>query len=367
MTSEMSDIKQSLKAAYARRDLHFSFEARTSRGSMTDKETYLLRLVAPDDDPSDPRAPGAVGECAIFRGLSADDSPLYEQRLKALCRAINRGEPFDISEWSSLRFGLECALISVDRGFSQVLFPTAFTQGKQQLPINGLVWMDSVENMSRQVREKIARGFTTVKFKIGAHDFESEMKMLDQLRMTYGPDQITIRLDANGAFSPDDALEKLKRLSALDIHSIEQPIKAGQWDRMAYLCENSPLPIALDEELIGVTSRDMKRKMLYYIAPQYIVLKPSLCGGLSGASEWAETADQFKIGWWPTSALESSVGLDAIAQWTAATQPGVCSGLGTGQLYTNNFESPLSVDNGHLSRDPNKRIELDGLQWIVPE
>ena len=356
-----------MKAAYTRYDLDFRFEARTSRGSMWQKETYLLRLVADGDNPADPEAPAAVGECAVFRGLSADDSPAYEQRVERLCQAVNRGETFDVSKWSSIKFGLECALVSADRGFSQVLFPTEFTTGLEQLPVNGLVWMDTVENMSRAAREKIEKGFTTIKLKIGAYDFEHELEMIDKLRMEFGPDILTIRLDANGAFAPDEALEKLKRLSELDIHSIEQPIKAGQWDRMAYLCENSPLPIALDEELIGIDTDDQRHKLLYYIHPQYIVLKPSLCGGLSGAGQWAEHAEKFGIGWWPTSALESNVGLDAIAQWTAAMQPDVCSGLGTGQLYTNNFESPLQMIGGRMWRDPSKRLTLPALQWIVPE
>lgn len=356
-----------MKAAYTRHDLDFTFTARTSRGSMNVKETYLIRLVDDDDAPDDMLAPGAVGECAIFRGLSADDSPVYESRVEGLCRAINNGEEFDVSKWSSIRFGLECALLSAQHGFDQIIFPTLFTAGKQELPINGLVWMDSIENMSEQVRRKIADGFDTVKFKIGAHDFEKELEMLDKLRLEYGPDKITIRLDANGAFAPETALDYLKRLSVLDIHSIEQPIMAGQWDRMAYLCENSPLPIALDEELIGVTSKDEKRKMLYYIAPQYLIIKPSLCGGLSGAGEWVDVAEEKGIGWWPTSALESNVGLDAIAQWTAAMQPDVCSGLGTGQLYSNNFVSPLSIDHGHLRRNPSQQIELGELRWTVPQ
>lgn len=356
-----------MQAAYTRHDLKFTFTARTSRSTMSEKETYLIRLVPDGYDPGAPDAPASVGECAVFRGLSSDDSPHYKDRIEALCRAINRGDSFDVSAWSSIRFGLECALLGADRGWGQILFPGQFTEGDEGLAINGLVWMDSIEKMTESARAKVSAGYSTVKIKIGALDFEREFEMLDRLRLEYGPDRLTIRLDANGAFSPDDALDKLRRLSLLDIHSIEQPIKAGQWDAMAYLCEQSPVDIALDEELIGVTPPEKMHKMLYYIAPRYIILKPSLCGGLSGAGVWASVADRLGIGWWPTSALESNVGLDAIAQWTAVMRPGLCSGLGTGNLYSNNIPSPLSLRDGALYRSRDKGFDFSRLIWTVPE
>lgn len=356
-----------MKAAYTRYDLHFRFKARTSRNVMTEKETYLLRLVPDDEDPADPRAPGSIGECAVFRGLGADDSPLYEERLAGLCRAINRGEKYDVGQWSSILFGLECAVKGVERGCGQIIFDSTFTAGRTGLPINGLVWMDTIEHMSEAALKKINDGFTTVKFKIGAYDFDREYDMIDKLRIEYGPERLTIRLDANGAFGSDDAFAKLKRLSLLDIHSVEQPVRAGQPELLAELCQNSPVDIALDEELIGVTSPNDMRRMLKQIRPQYIIIKPSLCGGLSGAQSWVEAAGESGIGWWPTSALESNVGLDAIAQWTAKVQPDVCSGLGTGGLYTDNIPSPLRLIGANLYRDPKETFVTDDLIWNVPQ
>lgn len=349
-----------MKWEYARYLLDFKFTARTSRNVMTQKETFFLRLT----DESTGRS--GIGECALFRGLSAEDTPAYEANLEAVCRDLNRGEPVDIGRNSSLIFGLETAMLSLESSRG-VMFDTPFTRGTAALPINGLVWMDSIDVMLASARQKVAAGFKCVKIKIGQHDFEREIAMLDKLRLAFGPDVVELRLDANGAFSPDEALEKLKRLSVFDIHSIEQPIKPGQWDAMAYLCENSPIDIALDEELIGVTDADAARKMLYSVAPRYIILKPSLCGGLSGAQRWIEQAEQMGIGWWATSALESNVGLDAIAQWTAAMGVEMCQGLGTGALYSNNFESPLSVAEGELHYDPSKTLNVDNLQWLVPE
>lgn len=347
-------------ASYARYVLDFRFEARTSRQVMTQKETFFIRL---EDDAT---GRTGIGEAALFRGLSADDTPDFEERLADLCRSLNAGDKCDASPSSALTFGLETALLGLESERPGVLLPSDFTEGKQQLEINGLVWMDSVEAMLESARRKVADGYRCVKIKIGQHDFEQELRMLDRLRLEFGPEVMTLRLDANGAFDADDALDKLKRLAVLDIHSIEQPIKAGHWDKMAFLCENSPLAIALDEELIGVIDELTCRKMLGYIAPKYIILKPSLCGGLSGATRWINEAENLGIGWWVTSALESNVGLEAIAQYTAAMDCHGCQGLGTGQLYTNNFPTRLSLDRGLMTFDRDRVVDLPQLQWTTP-
>lgn len=350
-----------MKAEYARRMLDFRFEARTSRSVMTQKETFFLRLT----DEATGRS--GIGEAALFRGLSADDCPDYEERLSALCRSLNRGESADVSSMSSMVFGLESALLSLQAERPGILFDTPFTRGEQPIEINGLVWMDTIEKMLESADRKIAEGFRCVKIKIGQHDFEKEIELIDRLRVAHGPDELTLRLDANGAYTAEEAVAYLKRLAPLDIHSVEQPVKAGRWDQMAYVCENSPIDIALDEELIGVTDSVAARKMLLYIAPRYIILKPSLCGGFSGAGRWVEQAESLGIGWWVTSALESNVGLDAIAQWTSAMNAEGCQGLGTGSLYHNNFASPLSVGNGKLRFDPRARLNVEDLQWNCPE
>ncbi|MCM1110504.1 MAG: o-succinylbenzoate synthase [Clostridium sp.] len=351
-----------MRFSYARLDLPLCFEARTSRGSMTSKETFLIRI----DDPETGRE--GIGECALFRGLSSEDTPDYEERLADLCRSLNRGEQTaDISKISSLRFGLECATLDFDNGGRGILFPSDFTEGRRSVPTNGLVWMDSIEHMTEQAEEKIRQGFRCIKFKIGQHDFNRELEMIDKFRLRFGPDRLEIRLDANGAYDVEEALANLRRIEPLDIHSVEQPIKAGRWDRMAYICENSPQAVALDEELIGVTDPAEMAKMLKYIAPKYIVLKPSLCGGLTGASKWIELAAQNDIGWWITSALESNVGLNALAQWAGALQVDTCQGLGTGALYTRIFPSPLRLARGMMSYDPAARLIVDSVRWILPE
>lgn len=350
-----------MKAEYARRLLDFKFVARTSRNEMTQKETFFIRLT----DSSTGKV--GVGECPIFRGLSADDTPDFESRLASLCSALSRGEEFDISNSSALIFGLETAKLDLESDAAGVMFDTPFSRGEAPISINGLVWMDSIEKMLESAAQKVEQGFKCVKIKIGQHDFEREVAMLDAFRRVFGPDKIELRLDANGAFGPDDALGKLKRLSVFDIHSIEQPIKAGQWEAMADLCQNSPIDIALDEELIGVADAAKASDLLSAISPRHIILKPALCGGVSGAEMWIREAESRNIGWWATSALESNVGLEAIAQWVATHEPAVCQGLGTGSLYTNNFISPLSVKSGALHRDASKKLIVDDLQWINPE
>lgn len=349
-----------MKASYAKYTLNFNFTARTSRGSMLQKDTYFLRLTDGDGNVG-------VGECGLFRGLSADDRPDYEAKLREVCSCINRGDVPDIAEWSSIKFGYETAMLDLAMPGDGLMYQSGFVKGSVNIPINGLIWMDSVENMAQQLERKLAYGFRCIKIKIGQHDFGCELRFIEQLRHRFSPERLEIRLDANGAYDECMAMSVLQRLAPLHIHSVEQPIKAGNQDAMARLCAGSPLPIALDEELIGITGEEAMSVMLDAVKPQYIVLKPTLCGGLSGADKWIELAGQRGIGHWVTSALESNVGLNAIAQWVAVKNPAMCQGLGTGMLYTNNFPSPLYMDGGSLSFDPTVKFDLNAIKWIEVE
>ncbi len=350
-----------MKAAYCKYILHFKQPATTSRAVMTEKETYFLKIW--DEKESEKYG---LGECSIFRGLSAEDTPEYESKLSELCHGINTGTQVDISGFSSIRFGLETALMDFQNGGRHNPFPTAWSRGEETIPINGLVWMGSAEEMTTRVAEKIEAGFRCLKFKIGGLDFNEELRIIDNIRQKYPPSELEIRLDANGSFSPSEAMDKLKRLAVLDIHSIEQPIKPGQLTEMAYLCENSPIPIALDEELIGIDSNTERQKLLYCLNPAFIILKPSLCGGFSGAAAWVEAAENRNIGWWVTSALESNVGLNAIAQWASTFYLVRPQGLGTGQLYLNNIPSPLEQIADTLAFDPEKSWIVPDMEWLEP-
>lgn len=340
-----------MKASYHKYILQFKQPSGTSRGVLTQKETYFIVLQQNNKQ--------GIGECGILRGLSFDDVPDYEQKLQWVCNNIQLGKQKLLQElvnYPSIQFGLEQAFLSVEAKNPMELFPSAFTKGQKSIPINGLVWMGSELFMKNQIEQKIKQGFTCIKMKIGAIDFDTEFTLLKSIRQSFSPNEIEIRVDANGAFSfkNDDALKKLEKLATLTIHSIEQPIKPKQWENMAKLCELSPLPIALDEELIGVTNPDQKKELLQVINPQYIILKPSLVGGINGSTEWITFAEHQNIGWWVTSALESNIGLNAIAQWTFTLNNKMYQGLGTGSLFTNNFESPLLVANGCLHYQPNK-------------
>ena len=332
-----------IKATYKKYILNFKKPSGTSRGILKTKETWFIFLSSDKKN--------GVGECGILRTLSIDDRPDYEDKLQWVCNNINIGlEKLleEVYDFPSIQFGLEQAFLSLESENKFELFPSDFTKGKQSIPINGLVWMGEKAFMRKQIQEKIEAGFSCIKMKIGAIDFETEMDLLTSIRKEFSAKEIELRVDANGGFSPNEALEKLKRLSALEIHSIEQPIAVNQVDKMAELCEITPLPIALDEELIGVFSLEKKKELLAKIKPQYIILKPSLIGGLKGSKEWIYLAEEQNIGWWITSALESNVGLNAIAQFTFTLQNKMPQGLGTGSLFTNNFESPLEVKNGTL-------------------
>ena len=341
-------------ASYQKYILQFKQASGTSRGILRTKETYFLKLEA--------QGKTGIGECAI-RGLSADDRPDYEDKLKWLCENISlnfENLVQNLSDFPSILFGLEQALLSFKSLNSYELFPSKFTSSEDSIGINGLIWMGSETFMKNQLKEKIQAGFSTLKMKIGAIDFETELSILKSIRDEFSAEKIELRVDANGAFAPNEALEKLKRLSDFEIHSIEQPIRQGQLNEMAELCLKTPIPIALDEELIGIFEGKKKRDLLDQIKPQFIILKPSLLGGFKKCAEWIQLAEQRQIGWWITSALESNIGLNAIAQWTYTLNTKMPQGLGTGGLFTNNFECPLEVKSGRLQYTKNKawRVNL---------
>ncbi|TRX16304.1 o-succinylbenzoate synthase [Flavobacterium franklandianum] len=332
-----------MKATYHKYILNFKQPSGTSRGVMTVKETWFIIL--------EKDGKKGIGECGILRGLSADDRPDYEAKLQWSCDNIELGEnqlwEFLI-EFPSIQFGVEMAFQSLRSENPFLLFPSDFTNGKTSIEINGLVWMGEESFMKQQIEEKLADGFRCVKLKIGAIDFDKELQLLRFIRQHFTPEQVEIRVDANGAFDVTLALDKLSQLTGFKLHSIEQPIKKNNTDRMAELCKITPIPIALDEELIGVFLLEEKEALLQKIKPQYIILKPSFVGGFRGTKEWILLAEKYNIGWWITSALESNIGLNAIAQWTFLQQNYMPQGLGTGALYTNNFDCPLLVSQGQL-------------------
>ena len=343
-----------MKATYHKHILEFKRPSGTSRGVMITKETWFILL--------EHEGKNGVGECGILRGLSIDDKPNYETKLKWTCNNIHLGLEkllTELIEFPSIQFGLETAFKSLESVDQFQLFPSDFTKDHDSIPINGLVWMGNEDFMRTQIQEKIASGFNCIKLKIGAIDFQTELDILKSIRQEFSISDIELRVDANGAFSPEDALEKLNRLSEYQLHSIEQPIKAKQLQIMADLCKVTPIPIALDEELIGVFSKEDKQHVLKTIKPQYIILKPSLVGGFKGSKDWINSAEDLNIKWWITSALESNIGLNAIAQWTYTLKNKMPQGLGTGGLFTNNFPSPLRVKNGTLHYDLNQNWEFN--------
>lgn len=342
-----------MTAQFRKHILEFKRPSGTSRGMLKTKETYFII-------PKSEHGFG-VGECGLLRGLSVDDRPDYEEKLQWVCDNISLGEEKlyeALEEFPSIQFGIETAFKSILAKDPYVLFPSEFTNGKSSIPINGLVWMGDKSFMKEQIAEKLKQGFSCIKMKIGAIDFKTELELLKSIRKEFSSSEVELRVDANGAFSPTEALEKLKRLSDLQLHSIEQPIKQGQTQEMARLCEETPLPIALDEELIGLFSEEEKEKLLQSIKPQYIILKPSLIGGFKGSDTWIKLADKHSAGWWITSALESNIGLNAISQYTFTKKSKLPQGLGTGSLYTNNVESPLEVSQGALHYNPTKEWDF---------
>lgn len=340
--------------------LDFKRASGTSRGVLVQKETWFLIL--------EKDGKKGIGECGILRGLSIDDRPDYEEKLQWVSQNIHLGKQIlydTLTEFPSIQFGVEMAFLSLASETPFELFPSDFTKGKKSIPINGLVWMGDPAFMKAQIEQKIAEGFNCIKLKIGAIDFNKELELLQFIRNHFDAKTIEIRVDANGGFSAEEAVSKLQQLHQFDLHSIEQPIKQNQIAEMAELCQQTPFPIALDEELIGVFSLDDKEDLLTKIKPQFIILKPSLVGGLQGTQEWIAVAEKYNIAWWITSALESNIGLNAIAQFTFTFQSQLPQGLGTGGLYTNNFDAPLEVVNGELWYNPESfwSVKLDNFNF----
>lgn len=350
-----------MRAAYCPYRLEFVSPATTSREVMHDKITYFIKIW--DDSNRDIYG---IGECALFKGLSADDKPDYESVLAECCRNIENLDESVLRNYSSIKFGIETAIFDFSNGGNRVIYPSQWTSGKSEIQINGLVWMGSFDEMFARIEEKLQKGFKCIKLKVGGIDFVKELELIKYLRNAFPANILELRLDANGAFNPSEAVSKLEQLSEFAIHSIEQPIKQGSWNQMAQLCETSPIPIALDEELIGLTSADEKSLMLETVKPQYIILKPALCGGFSGANEWIKLADKYAIKWWATSALESNIGLNAIAQWVASLSTDLPQGLGTGQLYLNNITSPIVQERDVLCYNSELKWKIPSLNWIEP-
>ena len=325
-----------MTAEYFRYLLEFKRPSGTSRGVLYEKETFILEI-------SQNKKKG-VGECAVFRGLSFDDRPDYEEKLQWLCENIQKDYEYvkeELRDFPSIWFGYEQALLNLKHG-GNIYFPGEFTEGGRPIVINGLIWMGDIAFMEEQIQDKLDQGFHCIKLKIGV-DWKSEHEILQKLRQKFSKEMLELRVDANGGFTKHEAKIVLQQLADLHIHSIEQPIKAGNWNDMAELCAKTPTAIALDEELIGIVDIDQKADLLDTIKPQYIILKPSLVGGFSGSDEWIALAEERKIRWWITSALESNIGLNAIAQYTFTKKNPMPQGLGTGSLFVNNFESNLDL------------------------
>lgn len=356
-------IEMSLSANYRKRNLKFEFVARTSRGSFREKDSYYIILKEGETI--------GIGEVSPLKGLSVDDVPEIENEIALTLKkmeGLNSREIFpDISEFlkhhvddrfPSIRFGIETALMDLKNGGSLIIYPGAFEKSESGIEINGLIWMGDLEFMLTQITTKIYDGFRCIKIKIGSLDFERECDILKYVRNKYFRDKIEIRVDANGAFKPEVALEKLDILFEYDLHSIEQPIKPGQKDVMKSLCKQTPIPIVLDEELIGIHAQGEMLSLLEFIRPQYIVLKPTLLGGFIRCNQWIECAEKLEIGWWVTSALESNIGLNAICQYTDNLSVKIPQGLGTGELFTNNIPSPLEIKKSEIRLNKYKNWDV---------
>ena len=352
----MTEVLKDIQFTYVTHLLHFRFEAGTSRGVLTEKKIFLVKAFQKDN----PQTIG-WGEAAPLVKLSVDDIPDFEIQLSMLCSKLTdlsiSADEASILEWvqnhipsslPSIRFAFETALLDLSYHGVKKIFDTPFFYQQKRIAINGLIWMGSKKFMLEQINKKLEEGYTCIKMKIGAIDFDQECELLDYIRQKFDSSQVTLRVDANGAFTAEDALPKLEKLSEFGLHSIEQPIRQGQGEIMSELCRQTPLPIALDEELIGIGDHLEKKELLEKIKPQYIIIKPTLLGGIVASREWIYLAEKMGIGWWVTSALESNIGLNAIAQFTSTFGTILHQGLGTGQLYHNNFDSPLTISNGYL-------------------
>jgi o-succinylbenzoate synthase len=348
-----------LKADFQKYTLKFKMPAGTSRGTYGLRESWFISIY----DNDSPYLRG-VGECAPLPGLSPELEHGFAKKLEDICRDINHHDEWlcdGLLGYSSIKMGLETALWDYGVAGSGLFFHNEFCQGMRGIPINGLIWMGSLPFMRKQIQEKIAEGYRCLKLKIGALDFGSELSLIREIREEFSAEEMEIRVDANGAFCMDKARDNLEILASLGIHSIEQPIKAGQWKEMEILSRESPIPIALDEELIGIDDLPEKKRLINAIRPSYLVLKPTLHGGFSGCREWIDLAEASGIDWWVTSALESNIGLNAVAQWISTQNNPLPQGLGTGQLFANNFPSPLYMKNTKLWLDRARHFDLSGL------
>lgn len=356
-----------LQASFTKKTFHFNFRARTSRGAMTQRDCWILKVY----DDKQPDCFG-LGEAAPLPGLSPELDDDFEVRFNQIVDQFNK-ENFkldsfgagkhsiaeilfqtipDLKRMSSILFAFETALGDLVNGGTRLIYSNSFVQGTP-IPINGLIWMGGMDQMLQQIEIKIQEGFNCLKLKVGGIDFERECDILQYIRRKYFKMDIMLRLDANGAFKPEEVMYKIHELSRFTIHSLEQPLKVGM-PQLAEVSKNSPIPIALDEELIGQYTTDQKKELLNKICPPYIILKPSLHGGIHGCQQWIELAEKMKIGWWITSALESNIGLNAIAQFVANYDNPLHQGLGTGQIYEDNIESPLVVKKGNLAYSVDK-------------
>ena len=348
-----------LQLSASRRDLRFNFAARTSRGALAVHTAWYLHL----GRAADPGGPVGLGEAAPLAGLSPDHGPGFAAAVHELCARFNAAGLAEFAAADApalvgpgrpaLAFALETAALDWAGGGRRRLYANDFAAGRAGLPINGLVWMGDAAFMRRQIEEKLAAGYRCLKLKIGGLDFETELQLLAEIRAVAGPAELVLRVDANGAFAPAEALGKLARLARFGLHSIEQPVAAGQWEALAEVCRHSPVPVALDEELIGLEDAARPEALLDAVRPAYLVLKPTLLGGHAATRRWVARAEARGLGWWMTSALESNVGLNAVAQLTAEYPVGdFAQGLGTGQLYHNNLAAPLRIAAGQLRYDP---------------
>ncbi len=354
---------------YQKHTLQFKFDAGTSRGVLREKDTWIIKISENGSNLF------GLGECGPLKGLSIENGEEVALELTRLQHVIHDFELpgldklYDLAEelttLASVRFALETAFLDLLNDGNRIIFDNSFSRGESGMVINGLVWMGEKAFMKSQIDEKIKAGFNCIKIKIGAIDFEEELSVLSDIRKEHPSAELIIRVDANGAFSPGEAMDKLKSLSQFNLHSIEQPIAPGQPDAMRQLCQLSPIPIALDEELTGVNRKVAKSDLLEIINPQYIILKPTLLGGIRSSIEWIKLAEDKKTGWWITSALESNIGLNAIAQLTSSYKVKIPQGLGTGKLYHNNIESPLAIRKGLLQYNNHKGWNYSELQDLI--
>ena len=337
-----------MKISWKKHRLIFKKAAGTSRTVLYHKDVWYILI--------EEKGRKGIGECNPLVGLSIDDREDFEEQLNDFSKRFEENSKIELdllSDFPSMKFGFEMALKDLETGGKRILFDSEFSRGESSIPINGLLWMASKDDMLAQLEKKLEEGFTCIKMKIGAINFEDELAILKAIRKNFKADEIEIRVDANGAFKAEEALSKLEKLAFFDIHSIEQPIHTKQWEEMRYLCKSSPIKIALDEELIGLKSKDERMQMMEMIHPDFIILKPSLIGGFSDSDEWIAIAEKNKVGWWITSALESNIGLNAIAQYSYTKNVRMPQGLGTGALYSNNIDSPLFISDGALYYDIN--------------